>query len=69
MTKTRKKLLALVAACAAGTVFQVGILPSGCSDYYVNMALNSFDFCSVFNCSGGDYFNFCYPVRLLADCP
>jgi len=66
-TARRFRLLALLAALSAGTVLQVGT--NGCAEYYVTAALSSFDFCSVFNCTGGSFFNFCDPVPLLADCP
>jgi len=62
-----KKVWALIVACGAGTVFQIG--SNGCADYMTTQALTSFDFCSVFNCTGGSFFNLCSPVRLLADCP
>lgn len=62
----RKKLWAFAVASGA-VAFQ--FLPSGCADYYTNAALNMFDFCSVFNCQGGTYFDLCDPVPLLRDCP
>ena len=58
---------ALLAALSVGTTLQVGT--NGCADYWSVMALDSFDFCSVFNCSGGTFFDFCNPVPLLMDCP
>jgi len=66
MSKTRKKFLVALAVCGAATLFQTG---SGCAQYYLNMGLTSFDFCSVFNCTSGSYFNLCEPVPLLIDCP
>jgi hypothetical protein len=62
-----KKLWAVIAACGIGTVFQA--LPSGCAEYYTQLALTSFDVCSVLNCEGGTFFNFCQPRAILADCP
>jgi hypothetical protein len=61
------KLWAVIAICLAGTVFQV--LPSGCANYLTEQAMAGFNFCSVFNCTGGTFFNFCEPVRLFTDCP
>ena len=58
---------ALLAAMTAGTTFQVGT--NGCADYYAIEAFSAFDFCSVFNCTGGTFFDFCNPVPLFADCP
>ena len=68
MSMSRKaRWVALLAALSVGTALQVGT--NGCSDYYVTMAATSFDFCSVFNCDGGTFFNFCSPVRMFVDCP
>jgi hypothetical protein len=58
---------ALLATVSAGTMFQVS--GYGCNQLWTNVALNSFDFCSVLNCAGGTYVNFCEPVPLLVDCP
>lgn len=67
MSHVRKtKLWAAIVALGAATVFQV---PGGCQDYYANFMVSSFDFCSVFNCSGGTYFDFCSPDSLFLDCP
>jgi hypothetical protein len=62
-----KKLWAAIVACSVGTVFQ-GI-PQGCTQYYTALTLSSFDFCSVFNCEGGTFFNFCQPFAVFMDCP
>jgi hypothetical protein len=29
----------------------------------------AFDFCAVFNCQGGGFFNFCSPIVFFIDCP
>jgi len=65
---SRRRLLALLTAASLGTVFQV-FLPGGCADYALATGLSAVDFCSVFNCTQGSFFNFCAPVRLLVDCP
>jgi len=62
-----RKLLAAVLICGLGVACQ--LLPSGCAEYYTQSVLSSFNFCSVFNCEGGTFFNFCEPVALFADCP
>ncbi len=62
-----KRLWAAIAVLGAGTVFQV--LPRGCAQYYTQLSLTSFNFCSVFNCQGGTFFNLCEPRPVLADCP
>lgn len=62
----RKKLWAAGLACGA-MLFQV--LPSGCRQYFAASALTAFDFCSVFNCTGGTYFNLCGDNPLFVDCP
>lgn len=62
-----RKLWAALLVCGAGTVFQG--LPTGCAQYYTESILTGFDFCSVFNCEGGTFFNFCEPFALLMDCP
>lgn len=63
----KKKLWAAAVACSAGMLFQY--LPTGCTEFFTSAGLSSFDFCSVFNCTGGSFFNFCEPVPLLLDCP
>jgi hypothetical protein len=62
-----KKLWAAIAVLGAGTAFQV--LPQGCAQYYTQLTLTSIDFCSIFNCQGGTFFNLCEPRPILADCP
>lgn len=62
-----RKLWAALLVCAAGTVFQA--LPAGCAQYHTASLLSAFDFCSVFNCEGGTFFNFCEPFALFMDCP
>jgi hypothetical protein len=51
----------------AGALFQ--FVPGGCRDYAVQQAATAFDICSVVNCTGGSYFDFCYPTPLFMDCP
>lgn len=63
----KRRLWAVLVACGTGVLFQV--LPSGCRDYTVAQGLTAFDVCSVVNCTGGTFFNFCEPVRIFADCP
>ncbi len=63
----KRRLLALALIAAAGTVFQV--LPTGCTPYLLAEGASAFNWCSVFNCVGGTYFNLCSPFRLLIDCP
>ena len=69
MSRTTKKLIVIFALCSAGTLFQVGLVSSGCAQFYGQALLSSFDFCAVFNCTSGSYFNLCEPVPLFADCP
>jgi hypothetical protein len=63
----RKKFWMAVVLCGGAMLFQLG--PTGCTDYMASFALESFDFCSVFNCEGGTFFNFCSPTVLFWDCP
>jgi len=60
------RLLALLATVSAGTMFQ---LNTGCNQLWTGVALSSINFCSILNCTGGTYFNFCSPTVLLVDCP
>lgn len=62
-----RKFLVLAAILASGTVFQ--LFPSGCVGLGLTQAAAAFDFCFVFNCTGGSFFNLCEPVRLFVDCP
>lgn len=63
----KKKLWTAMLVCGSGMVFQA--FPTGCTQYMTQQVLSSFDFCSVFNCEGGTFFDFCSPVALFADCP
>lgn len=67
MSIWRKKRIWAAVLVSGGLVFQ--FLPSGCAEYYTYTGLTAFNFCSVFNCTGGTYFDMCSPVPLLADCP
>ncbi len=68
MSPTRKrKWLAGLLIVGSATVFQY--LPTGCGNYFVSQALTAFDFCAVFNCTGGSFVDMCNPVALLTDCP
>ena len=69
MSRTKKKFLAIFAVCGAGMLFQVGLFPTGCAQFFGQALLTSFDFCSVFNCTSGTFFNLCEPVPLFVDCP
>lgn len=62
----KRKFLALV---LGGALFQTYNSGGSCAKYYTDIALTSFDYCAVLNCSGGTYFNLCSPVRILIDCP
>lgn len=67
MSTMRKKIWAAALVVGAGVVFQ--LVPTGCRNYAFSTAATAFDICSVVNCSGGTYFDFCYPVPIFADCP
>ncbi len=66
MSIVRKRRFWATFICGAA-LFQAG--GNGCSDFYARAAIAGFDFCSVFNCSGGSFFDLCNPVALFADCP
>jgi hypothetical protein len=67
MFRTRRfKWIALLATLSAGTMMQATF---GCNQLWTGIGLSSFNFCSVLNCTGGTYFNFCSPAVLLVDCP
>jgi hypothetical protein len=69
MSKTKKKFLTIFAVCSAGTLFQTGLVPTGCVQFYGQALLTSFDPCAVFNCTGGAFFNLCEPIPLFRTCP
>ena len=69
MSRTKKKFLATVALCSAGILFQTGLVPAGCAQFYGQALLTSFDPCAVFNCTGGTFFNLCEPYPLFPSCP
>ncbi len=62
-----KKLWAAFFVCGAGTIFQ--LLPTSCAQLYADIGLSAFNFCSVFNCTGGAFFNVCDPSVIFVDCP
>lgn len=53
---------------AGATLWQFGIV-NGCQEVATSLALGSVNFCSLLNCSGGTFFNFCAPFVILIDCP
>lgn len=53
------------ALISGGVMLQVG----GCVNYFTEAALTSFNFCNVFNCEGGTYFDLCGTYPLFSDCP
>jgi hypothetical protein len=67
MSLLRNKRWWAATLLAGALVFQA--LPSGCAEYYTNATLASFNWCSVFNCEGGAYFDLCNPFPLFFDCP
>ncbi len=63
----RVRVFVVLTMLSAGTLFQAGA--TGCAQMYFTEALSAFDFCTVFNCESGSYFNLCEPFPLLMDCP
>lgn len=64
--RSRRKWWAILAACSAATVFQVGT--GGCAQYGAEFLFEAFNVCSVVNCEGSAFFNFCSPFVLFWDC-
>lgn len=64
---TKRKLWAAIAAGSIGILCQFP--PAGCVDYGISLGVSSFDFCSIVNCTGGQFIDLCEPVPLLVDCP
>jgi hypothetical protein len=69
MSRRTKRWVAALAICSGATLFQVGTLPTGCAQFGTQLGLALFDACSVLNCTGSTFFNFCDPVVSLVDCP
>lgn len=69
MSKTKKKFLATLAACCAGTVLQTGFVPTNCAQFYGETLLQTIDPCTVFNCTGGTFFDLCEPYPMFWTCP
>jgi hypothetical protein len=69
MPNRRRKFFAMVAVCSAGVLLQTGLFPTSCAQFLGQTLVTSFDFCSVFNCTDGAFFNLCEPFPLLVDCP
>lgn len=66
MLTPKRKLMLLLGALATGTVFQVQ--PAGCSQYTAQVAISAVNVCSIINCSGSSFFNFCNPQPIFVDC-
>lgn len=69
MSATRtKRLMVLLALLTTGMALQVGA--NGCVEYWVTGAVTSLDFCSVVDCTGSTFFDFCTgSLGLFVDCP
>lgn len=68
MSRVRRKAITLIAlAAGSGALFQV--VSGGCANFAVDGALTALDFCSIFNCTGAQFFDLCEPVAVLQDCP
>lgn len=61
----RTRWLKLAAVVALGTAFQA----AGCARYFAEFSVQAVDVCSVVNCTGSTFFNFCEPFILFVDCP
>ncbi|MGE3180583.1 MAG: hypothetical protein AB7N71_03065 [Phycisphaerae bacterium] len=64
----RRMYRILFATLGVGTALQVATEPTGCASFGLNFALGAVDFCSVLNCQGGSFFDFCDPIILFVDC-
>lgn len=60
----RRRLFA-AALLAGATSFQM----AGCAAYWEEALVSAFDFCSILNCTGSTFFDFCGSNSLLLDCP
>ncbi|MDX2198064.1 MAG: hypothetical protein SF069_03730 [Phycisphaerae bacterium] len=67
--RMRGRYAKLLGLLTAGMTFQVLTETNGCAELYTSFALGAFDFCSLLNCQGTGFFNFCTPVAVLLDCP
>jgi hypothetical protein len=67
MSPAKRKLFAIAVVLATATALQVS--PGGCARYGAYTALTAIDFCAIFNCEGGTFFNLCEPFPLFWDCP
>lgn len=71
MSKIRKRMMALTALGVGGLLFQnIPGVPGGCVQLLSGGLLAGFDFCSVINCTGGTFFDFCSTnsIFILVDC-
>jgi hypothetical protein len=64
MTNRTRKIAALV---TLGALFQTGA--PGCAQFVFDTLVASLDTCTILNCGGGSFFDFCSPFVILADCP
>jgi hypothetical protein len=62
----RTKWIAIAATALAGSLYQT---TSGCADFALLSGVSAFNVCSVINCTGSSFFDFCQPTPLFVDCP
>jgi hypothetical protein len=54
-----------MAVVAGGLLLQV---PTSCAEFTATIGVTSLDFCSLLNCEGSAYFDFCDPILIFIDC-
>ena len=66
---SKKRIRKILLIGVTGSLFALGAASTNCGQYAGQIAATSFDFCAVFNCTSGTFFNLCEPVPLFWDCP
>ena len=64
MTHRMRKIAALI---TLGALFQTGA--PGCAQFVFDNLVATLDTCTILNCGGGSFFDFCSPNIILSDCP
>lgn len=66
--KSYGKYWVRLAALTTATVFQAVGLPTSCVEFTTLLGTQALNVCGVFNCEGGQFFDFCEPTVIFYDC-
>lgn len=65
MSRWQRKVVVSLAAMSLGLTTQL----TGCGEFFALAGVTGVNFCSILNCEGGTFFDFCGTNPVLIDCP